>query len=279
MGQSKSLQLMKRILSITFTVVTVILGVLFVVQALTIYNAGKNTTEMYTREIVGSKLAELALPIILWIVLAITTFVIGIIAPQELHKKKNIDVTKVLYRLKRRVPEKKDGMTKYYELIRKEERMLLYVRIAIFCVTFGVIIYGIAYLVNDSNFPHNNPTVEMLKMVKYIFPFVCIVFILMIGFLWLEVFSAKRQMPAVKEIVKGEKEKEQKEPHGKMQKIVFRVQRKICSIVSTNVYTEILRATLGVVAITFIILGIVNGGMDTVFQKAIAICTECIGLG
>ena len=45
------------------------------------------------------------------------------------------------------------------------------------------------------------------------------------------------------------------------------------------------RITLGtrlfflVLGALFIILGIVNGGMDDVLQKAVRICTECIGLG
>lgn len=44
-------------------------------------------------------------------------------------------------------------------------------------------------------------------------------------------------------------------------------------------YTAIARyAILGIAAL-FIILGIINGGMNDVLEKAIKICTECIGLG
>jgi hypothetical protein len=32
-------------------------------------------------------------------------------------------------------------------------------------------------------------------------------------------------------------------------------------------------------AVAFLILGIFNGGAEDVLKKAIAICTECIGLG
>ena len=39
------------------------------------------------------------------------------------------------------------------------------------------------------------------------------------------------------------------------------------------------RIVVAVVAITFVILGIFNGGMADVLAKAIKICTECIGLG
>ena len=47
-----------------------------------------------------------------------------------------------------------------------------------------------------------------------------------------------------------------------------------------NIKTLIsVRSALLVLAFVFIIIGIVNGGMDDVFQKAVKICTECIGLG
>ncbi|MCH5163558.1 MAG: thioredoxin [Clostridiales bacterium] len=39
------------------------------------------------------------------------------------------------------------------------------------------------------------------------------------------------------------------------------------------------RVSIGVIAISFIIVGATNGGADDVLKKAVAICTECIGLG
>ena len=40
-----------------------------------------------------------------------------------------------------------------------------------------------------------------------------------------------------------------------------------------------LRAVIGIIALAFILIGIFNGGAADVLLKAIAICTECIGLG
>ena len=39
------------------------------------------------------------------------------------------------------------------------------------------------------------------------------------------------------------------------------------------------RCSVFALAVLFIVLGIFNGGMDDVWSKAAAICTECIGLG
>lgn len=41
----------------------------------------------------------------------------------------------------------------------------------------------------------------------------------------------------------------------------------------------VLRGSIVVVAVAFVVVGIINGGMNDVFTKAVAICTECIGLG
>ena len=46
-----------------------------------------------------------------------------------------------------------------------------------------------------------------------------------------------------------------------------------------NLVLNIVRISVLVVAVTFIIHGITNGGAYDVLQKAINICTECIGLG
>ena len=43
--------------------------------------------------------------------------------------------------------------------------------------------------------------------------------------------------------------------------------------------TKSVRLLLLAVAVVFIVLGVMNGGLRDVLVKAINICTECIGLG
>ena len=47
----------------------------------------------------------------------------------------------------------------------------------------------------------------------------------------------------------------------------------------TPLYVWILRGSIVAAAVAFVVVGIINGGMNDVFTKAVAICTECIGLG
>ena len=42
---------------------------------------------------------------------------------------------------------------------------------------------------------------------------------------------------------------------------------------------RILQSIILILAIVLILLGIWNGGMDEVYEKGAAICTECVGLG
>ena len=41
----------------------------------------------------------------------------------------------------------------------------------------------------------------------------------------------------------------------------------------------VVRGCIFIIAVTFIVVGVLNGGMADVLGKAIRICTECIGLG
>ncbi len=47
----------------------------------------------------------------------------------------------------------------------------------------------------------------------------------------------------------------------------------------TPTYVWILRGSIVAIGVIFVVVGILNGGMNDVFTKAVAICTECIGLG
>lgn len=50
-------------------------------------------------------------------------------------------------------------------------------------------------------------------------------------------------------------------------------------MLSSKITINVIRAVVLVVGVTFVVLGVLNGGANDVMIKAINICTECIGLG
>lgn len=54
---------------------------------------------------------------------------------------------------------------------------------------------------------------------------------------------------------------------------------KIGNFFENKLVINIIRGVILCTAITFVVIGIINGGMSDVLGKAVRICTECIGLG
>ena len=63
--------------------------------------------------------------------------------------------------------------------------------------------------------------------------------------------------------------------------IVFEISRAVSPYQHIVVFLEALgnHFAFGVVGIAFVVFGIYNGGMKDVLDKAVKICTQCIGLG
>lgn len=61
--------------------------------------------------------------------------------------------------------------------------------------------------------------------------------------------------------------------------VLYRTLTKFVPQKVERIMTIATRASIAIVAVSFIIAGIVNGGANDVLLKAINICTECIGLG
>ena len=61
--------------------------------------------------------------------------------------------------------------------------------------------------------------------------------------------------------------------------VAFNIFKSNISAKMQKICLWVARAVVGVTAITFILVGIFNGGANDVLIKAINICTECIGLG
>ncbi|MBD5092516.1 MAG: hypothetical protein HDT36_03950 [Clostridiales bacterium] len=288
----------------TFGVYTVVVGALILWQVLSIYHAGEAGGVIYSREIVGASISLLSPALWLWFALMVLGFVIWEIFLVN-EKLPKLDVRYTLHILKKRLPNSlhvtKDSELKgSYKAIRAEEQLIEAMRICCLFIGFAGFIYSVAYLANPSNFPKADVTHEMLNMVKNIFPWVLVTMAFAIGICVYEGISAKKQMAHVKVLIAASKkqnlsvsengEKKFFTPIDGFKEKASALYIKLQSKAKSNKFCAFLlwicnhrilvsRVAVCVVAVVFIIVGIVNGSAREVMLKAINICTECIGLG
>lgn len=265
---AKNKTLIKYISEWTLAAMTVIVGVLFIWQTLSIYFTGHSPEYsgeyVYTAENVGKALSLVAPYFWLWVAMAVAVYVISQIFPTKVKLLKP-DVRYTLKRMKKKLGDKTeyDGNEKY-AFIKKEELTIniLWSLCGIFCL-IGTIM-AIVYLANPAYFPKTNVNREMFNMVVNIFPYAIAAFVFACGITFYQGISSKRQISAVKELTSGRKS--QKKHSWTM-------------ILSDKRVVWGIRGAILAIAVAFIICGTFNEGMRDVLIKAVNICTECIGLG
>lgn len=252
---------LKTISKIILSVLTLVVGFLFLQQVLTIYFTGKGTDTIYSREIVSAKLLEILVPVIIWVLAIIFTAVVWGMYPDGKipHRR---DEVYVLNKLKKRLPAvAKEGLLEEYNFIKDQTKKVKTVKIISFVLTALFVVYFLVYMFLPSSFTDKTyATQEIIKMLTFILPALAIIFAMNVFCKYYELESAKKQMPAVKKLIVGEKEEK-------------------AQSTKSELVIKIVRLTLLAVGVLFVIAGIFNGSMRDVLIKAINICTECIGLG
>ena len=143
------------------------------------------------------------------------------------------------------------------------------IRILTYCFTGAVVFVSLFvicwYLSNKEIYVLDDNIIKRnLDIVIGVLPFILISLIWGIAATFILNIVAKNDI----DILKSEKQ--------------FKLEKQLKTYVKPKVENTIIRAAqiaVGALAITFIILGVFNGGVRDVFIKAINICTECIGLG
>ena len=257
-------------------VFTVVIAILFIIQVTDIYFADVGPLEPhYSREIVGKHLMNILVPCILWIVAVIAGYVLSVIFPYTEGKKKPASTAHTaLNRLKKRIPQ---GTSEEFLTEKKNYNRLEILRIAawsvsaVFAALSAVIV--IVYLANPNHFPAVDFNAEVIAMVKNILPWICVSFVLFIGATLFEHFSAKYELESVKKLLvlgKGAPV---------VQSALLAKKDAALAAASKPVVRNGVRIAVFIVAVSFIVVGLLDGGWSETLSKAIAICTECIGLG
>lgn len=263
MSQEK-LRKLHLVYGIVLSCLVIVTGICFIVSCVLIYRSGARP---FTRESISTYFMSIIVPVILCIAGIIGGMVLSFFSLEKPKLKGIIDTGIVLNKMSAKIDISKCNEPAK-EKIKKERKLRLFTNI--FCIDAILVctVISLIYALNKNNFPAVDINGEMVDAMLFIVP--CV--IVGLGAIYAMVLicnaSMARELNLVKQALKDNRQ--QSAISGQQTTINEQSNEKI--LLGT-------RLTLLVLAVTFIIIGIFNGGMADVLQKAINICTECIGLG
>ena len=270
----KSSKRVRLALGVATSVLLVVTGILFIISCYSIYKTGASP---FTRESISAAFSRIAIPG--WVTVAMVIFdaIAWLFLDEEAEKLKG-KRTDALVLAKLKETKRMENSHETVAGIEREEslrRVLGYVNAAL--IALGSTL-PLIYLLNPANFPaisgeYNSEIARgMLVYLAALTP----VFIYEIIYVIICDRSLKKEIELYRSLPKGENV-EKVENTAKSGGVLS----KISALFAENEKELVLGARIALVicGVSFVIAGVLNGGMSDVLQKAIKICTECIGLG
>jgi hypothetical protein len=251
-----------KIIAIATTACVILLGVLFIACAAHLYYTGGD--QPYSRERVGDYLGLLIIPSAITILLtaggALYTALSGE-KSNDIAKRSNIEFLES-FRSWFDLSNISGGNAE--EILKERKSRKIFSCIA---YSFSALIFALifVYLCFIAEFTVENLNADVKAAFAVVLPLSAIAVGIHVPRLYVAEVSCERELRLTKEYVKANMIPKAEESPEKVEK-----RENIAIIVKCAVFA---------VAVIFIMLGIVNGGMDDVLAKAVKICTECIGLG
>lgn len=251
----KKLRLIHTVFSAVISVALIAAAVCLILSAYTIYKSGDAP---FTPDSIGAEYAKIAIP--LWIAVAavIAGIILNILLPMPKTKAKSSKDPFV----KLRILQKKLGVGNETVKIKRERELRKLVKILCAILCLASFIPAVIFLTWFDHFTVANLTTVLLETVELLLIGVIISGALFFVLSIIESKSAEREAEQTKvAISEGVKASSATSPK------------------STDNGKKIARLILVGVACALIIIGAAQNGSYDVLQKAIRICTECIGLG
>lgn len=250
----KKLRLIHTVCGCLITAVLIVAAICLIVSAYTIYKSGDSP---YTPESIGAEYDKIAVPLWVAISAVFAGIVLNIALPMPQSKVKVIKDPFIKLRiLQKKLPEGviHDGIDRQRTL-----RRIYRTVCAILCAV--AFIPAIITLCDYDSFTVDNLTPALLRVVTMLAIGAIISGVLLFILSILENKSAEREIEWTKVAISSSKKSEEKAPKNNGNK------------------SKITRLILIGVACALIVIGLTQDGFYDVLQKAIRICTECIGLG
>lgn len=240
-------------------VLIVAVGIALILSCLDIYHSGPRP---YNPESIGVRFDQIAVLVYVCIAVILGGIVLNLLLPLEKKRPKAIrDDMAVLNRLKEKAGVLDDVNAR---AARKEVTLRRTLRLVTALVFVGLMVYPAIYFMDATHFTIVNLNQDIAKAVTVALIPAVIGLLLCFGCSMLESKSIQREVRIYKNVIAANKVQTASPaatPEGKKTWLVP------------------VRCVILAAAICFIIIGVFNGGAKDVLDKAVAICTECIGLG
>ena len=246
---------------ILLSVSLIVVGLLMIILCVDIYASGDAP---FSRETVEAALESIIIPIIICTLLVAASFFISIfnldsdIPQHSIPGEYALSIVTRSYDL-----SKLDEAAVKLISDERQKRKTLFASSIVLSAFCGVCI--LSYLVCFAELTVENLNSDVLASLIVVLP--CV--ILLFTFFEVAGLALSKSIEKERALILDSVSKMSEKPIKKTTK---------SSKASTKA-VNIVRISLFALALTFIALGVFNGGMDDVLQKAIKICTECIGLG
>lgn len=270
----KSREKLRLIIGIVTASLLVISGILFIISCYSIYKSGVSP---FTRESIGRAFSRIAVVVWITLVSVVVGATVSVILPEE-EKKLKGRRTDTLVLAKLRALRNTSDESDITAAVKKEEELRRILSIVNAAVLILASALPLIFLLNPNNFPavSGEYNAEIARGMTVYLIALLPAFVYEIVYVILFDRSVKREI----ELCRTLPAKEISENDEKTEKCGG-VLSKIKHFFAENTKEITLGVRIALVAcgICFVIFGILNGGMSDVLQKAIKICTECIGLG
>lgn len=250
----KKLRLIHTVCGCVISAALIVAAVCLIVSAYTIYNLGDSP---YTPESIGAEYDKIAVPLWITIFAVIAGIVLNIALPMPKSKAKAIKDPFI----KLRILQKKLGAGNETVKIKREREFRKLMKFICVILCFASFIPAVLLLTWFDHFTVDNLTPALLETVQLLLAGAIISSVLLFVLSVIERKSALREIEQTKLAISSAEKSDKK------------------AIKNSESNVKITRLVLVGIACALIVIGLTQDGFYDVLQKAIRICTECIGLG
>lgn len=265
------------IFGIAMAVLTVIVAALFILQICSIYASAPESP--YTVQSISAHFNQIAVPVWIWLAALVGNIVLSFLFPEEEEKvKAKVEISIRLSRMQKRLPENAVGMSAIKQ--KRGARVaaivagVVFVVIATALCLFHLFNENYVPIISEDFFPGGRALADRLV---HSIPWIIDAFLVCIVVTEFVEKSQEEELALTKTAIAESAKQGIKADKNKQEKKSFF--QAVGAFFDSEKGTAIFRILFAVVGVVLFVIGIFNGGMHDMFQKAINICTQCIGLG